>query len=284
MNYKTKLFFIKFIPVHSWRHNLRHKVKDAYNKNMNITEQPVVAEQAPVVEQHVVQPQPDRLDKYQGYKPASNGCEMQQFVDWVNNFSTLVVKNIFEIGANFAQDAEYLALKFGVEPENVYVFEAHPDIYRAITKIHKFNAYNYAVFNKNTELTFNILPITESNTGLSSILTRNDKNTVPITLPAIRMDAFMNEHNISKIDFLKLDVEGCNWEVLDGFGDRLKDINAIHVEAEHQPIYNEGKHFFEDIKELLLANNFEMVYFQRSITQSDSFWIQKKFLKKIIIK
>lgn len=221
-----------------------------------------------------------RLQKYQGYKPASNGCEMRQFVDWIKNWSTLQVKNIFEIGANFAQDAEYLALGFEVPSENVYVFEAHPDIYDVITKIHKFNAYNYAVFNQTREIIFNVLPITEANTGLSSILNLQNRETKPVKVPAIRMDDFMNEHGIQKIDFLKLDVEGCNWEVLDGFGDRLKDVNAVHVEAEHQSNYQEKNHLFDDIRNILIKNGFEMVFFQRYVSQSDSLWIQKKFLKK----
>ena len=223
----------------------------------------------------------ERLEKYKDYKPASNGREMQQFIDWIKGWSTLEVNNIFEIGANFAQDAEYLALGFNIEPQNVYVFEANPQIHEIITKIHNFNAYNYAVFNENKEITFNILPISENNTGLSSILNLNNKETTPVTVQAIRMDDFMNKNNIEKIDFLKLDAEGCNWEVLDGFGDRLKDINCIHVEAEHTHDYDykEKNHLWGDISELLLKNGFALIYFQRFVYQSDSFWIQKKYLK-----
>lgn len=47
----------------------------------------------------------------------------------------------------------------------------------------------------------------------------------------------MNQNNVSRIDFLKLDVEGASWEVLDGFGDRIKDIGALHIEAEHIEAY-----------------------------------------------
>ena len=220
-----------------------------------------------------------RLEKYKGYNPASNGCEMQQFIDWIKEWSTLEVRNIFEIGANFAQDAEYLALGFNIEPHNVYVFEAHPQIYEAITKIHKFNAYNYAVFNEEKEITFNILPITGNNTGLSSILNLNNHETTPVKVQAIHMDNFMNKNNIDKIDFLKLDVEGCNWEVLDGFGNRLKDVNCIQVEAEHLDNYKEKNYKFNDIVDILTKNGFEMIYFQRYVSQSDSLWLQKKYLK-----
>jgi hypothetical protein len=32
---------------------------------------------------------------------------------------------------------------------------------------------------------------------------------------------------------LKIDVEGATYAVLEGFGERIKDINAVHLEAEH---------------------------------------------------
>lgn len=216
--------------------------------------------------------------KYKGYCPASDGHDMQFFIDWINEWSTLNVKNVFEIGANFAQDAEYLAHGFNVNDEDVFVFEAHPELYNSIKRIHNFNAYNYAVFNENKEIIFNILPLNEKNTGLSSILSIKKGNTVPVKVNAIRMDYFMEVNGIEKIDFLKLDVEGVNWEVLDGFGNRLKDVNCIHVESEHTKIFKENNHLFSDIRDILKKNDFELIFFLRNKEQSDSFWIQKKYL------
>ena len=224
------------------------------------------------------------LDKYirGGYLPASSGVDMKQFVDWIKKYSnSLTVKNIFEIGANFAQDADFLSQEFNISPKNVYVFEAHPDLYKAITKLHQFNAYNYAVYNENKEINFNILPISVQNTGLSSILNLTKYDTNSVKVKAVRMDTFMQEHNISNIDFLKLDVEGCNFEVLEGFGDRLSDIKCIHLEAEHALYvdYKEKNYLYTDIKRLLKKNGFELVFFQRYTLQSDSFWVQKQFVR-----
>ena len=92
--------------------------------------------------------------KYIGYRlPAFGG--MKQFAAWIKKYSVLEVKNIFEIGANFAQDADYLRSAFKLSAKDVYVFEAHPDLYSAIKKIHKFNAFNYAVFNEEKDMPFN---------------------------------------------------------------------------------------------------------------------------------
>lgn len=127
---------------------------------------------------------------------------------------------------------------------------------------------------------FHLVPLegNESNTGLSSLLGVANKKTEKIMVHSIRMDKFLSDNNIEKVDFLKLDAEGVNFEVLEGFGNRLKDVNAIHVEAEHTYYYWKNKQF-SDIERILRNNEFEMVYFQRYTSQSDSFWIQKRFLK-----
>jgi FkbM family methyltransferase len=169
----------------------------------------------------------------------------------------------------------------------VYVFEAHPDIYAAIKKIHNFNAYNYAVFDEEGEMKFHVVPLDFKNTGVSSlhesIITAGKKvETKEVLVKSIRMDNFMNQNHIDKVDFLKLDAEGVDFEVLNGFGERLRDVNSIHLEAEHVEEAFGGKaKFFDDISTLLTQNGFVLIYFQRYITQSDSFWIRKEYIKSL---
>jgi FkbM family methyltransferase len=113
------------------------------------------------------------------------------YVEYVKNGTNIKVKNIFEIGANFAQDADFLMEYFDLRSENVYVFEAHPEIFMAIKKIHSFNAYNNAVYNTEKEITFNIFPLDYKDTGWSSIHGEEDPNKMHIKVQAIRMDNFM---------------------------------------------------------------------------------------------
>jgi FkbM family methyltransferase len=225
--------------------------------------------------------------KYRGYKVAGNnfGSSMQPFIDYIRENITLKVDNIFEIGANFGQDAEYLMNAFKISPQNVYVFEAHPEIYKAILKLHKFNAYNYAVFNDERDMIFNICPLNSESSGWSSIYKHKSGDSKEVTVKAIRMDNFMNINKIAKIDFLKLDVEGASYVVLDGFGSRIKDINAIHVEAEHLKLTSLENlvHSYDDISLLLSKNGFELIWLERfnHNRQSDSFWIKKEFIEYV---
>jgi FkbM family methyltransferase len=216
--------------------------------------------------------------KYGKYKPAGGmGDKMQIYVDYVKEGTNIKVENVFEIGANFAQDADYLMEQFDLSPDKIFVFEAHPEIFNAIKKIHNFNAFNVAVFNSNQEIEFNIYPLDYENTGWSSIFWNTGEK---IKVDAIRMDTFMEKNNIKTIDFLKIDVEGATYHVLDGFGERIKDIKCIQLEAEHYN--NEGVIvMYEKISNLLTENNFDLIHFFRNsnMKQSDSFWIKKEYIK-----
>ena len=222
--------------------------------------------------------------KYRGYNPPFGiyGEGMPHFANLIKKHTTLKVRNIFEIGANFGQDADSLMKAFNLTADQIYVFEAHPELYQAIKKIHKFNAYNYAVFNEEKNMTFNIVPMNFHNNGISSIYNLPEAyKTKEVVLKSIRMDNFMREYAIEKIDFLKLDVEGASYEVLEGFGNRLRDVNSMHIEAEHGPSHFHGAtKYFDVIEELLKNNGFEMLYFRRddNSIQSDSFWVQKNIL------
>jgi FkbM family methyltransferase len=213
-------------------------------------------------------------------KSASLPNSMKPFAEWVERYTKIKVNNIFEIGANYGQDAAGLAYLFNVTPKNVYTFEAHPDLFKEIKNMYEFNVYNNAVFDEDKTMIFNIVDInTTDNTGVSSLLSKNhnSEKMKQVSVEAIRMDNFMDKHNIHFVDFLKLDVEGCNWEVLNGFGCRLKDVKIIHIEAEHETVWNNQK-LYKDIELKLQEFDFELVLFQRYYSQSDSLWVQRKYL------
>jgi FkbM family methyltransferase len=216
-----------------------------------------------------------RMEKYCGYKPAGGmGDKLQIYIDIVKNGTNINVKNVFEIGANFAQDADYLMEQFNLTPNDIYVFEAHPEIYGAIKKIHEFNAYNDVVYNEEKEIEFNIHPLTHIDTGWSSIFGKDGKK---IKIGAIRMDKFMSRNNIEGIDFLKIDVEGATFQVLEGFGEKIAKIKCVQLELEHNKWAVVS---YEKTIGILLNTGFELVHFVRNnhMRQSDSFWVKKEYI------
>lgn len=223
-----------------------------------------------------------RLAKYKGYNIASSGDEMFTYVNAIREFHDIEVSSIFEIGANFGQDAEVLAECFGVPEENCWLFEAHPQIAEAAQKLHpKMNVFNLAVADKDGEIKMNLVDIHSKNTGISSM--RNHVlNSVcgggglSKDIPCVRIDSFVAQNNLDSIDFVKIDVEGCTWEVLQGFGEKLALVKCLELEAEHTEAW-EGEVLYPQIAEFLTDKGFDLKLFDRKRTQSDSLWIKKDF-------
>ena len=171
----------------------------------------------------------------------------------------------------------------GIEPNNVYVFEPR-QIISEVRRYYKINAFGYAVSNKNGSAVFHAINLSKfSNSGISSLLRHNyvdEKFYFNVTVELLRMDTFMYKHKIDYIDFVKIDVEGCTYEVLEGFGERLKDVKCIQLEAEHVKVF-ERQRLFDEVSSLLCKNNFMMVCFELiDSKQSDSLWIKKEYLKE----
>lgn len=206
---------------------------------------------------------------------------MRIFAKIIKKFTYIKPQNVFEIGANFAQDSEGLRHYFDLEDKDVWVFEAHPEMCSEIKKLYGFNCINGAVYNQESEMTFNAVDLSQAkNNGLSSLKARDYKTDFmkQIKVKTFRMDDFMRENHISGIDFLKIDVEGANYEVLEGFGEKLQDIKALHIECEHKMSWKDQK-LYADNKKLLQENGFVKVFFQRRKNQSDSFWVKRTYLK-----
>ena len=216
-------------------------------------------------------------------KAVGNGMHMGYYARLLKKHSIIQVKNIFEIGANYGQDAKYLQLFFGVLDKNVYTFEANPSISNAIDEMYSFSNFNYAVSDTAGKVIVHLVPDDNPNSGISTIASYAYAKEWPqVEVPCICMKDFLEEHkDIEEINFLKVDVEGLNFEVLHGFGSKLSIVHAIQIEGDNVPFF-EGHKLFEDIARLLFDNGFELIDYRlhEKNTQSDSFWIHKDFLKK----
>jgi FkbM family methyltransferase len=52
-----------------------------------------------------------------------------------------------------------------------------------------------------------------------------------VTVPTMRLDTFMNAAGIESVDYLKIDAQGLDLEVVKSAGDRLKDVVKVQLEA-----------------------------------------------------
>src|SRR3990167_8533586 len=147
------------------------------------------------------------------------------------------VRVVFDVGARY--DVDYLTIKPEIE---LHAFEPNPEFFLILQERvgKRTNVYlnNYGLGDKKEELPYD--PSTQS-------------FLLPVTnpkLPIKTLDWYVQEHGITRIDFLKIDAEGWDYKVLMGGQEAIK--LCQYIQYEH---WND-RWIFHD----LLNNDFWMRY------------------------
>ncbi|MBW4509247.1 MAG: FkbM family methyltransferase [Scytonematopsis contorta HA4267-MV1] len=136
---------------------------------------------------------------------------------------------VFDVGANIG-DYSILLSKLVRDSGKVYSFEPTSNIFNQLqqrlsqSKCNNVNAFSFAIYSENTQIEFNQFPEEYSawnSLGKPEMLNPNGSGEyVPIVnseiVKAISLDSFCEEHDIKTIDYLKIDVEGAESDVLQG--------------------------------------------------------------------
>ena len=83
-----------------------------------------------------------------------------------------------------------------------------------------------------------------------------------VAMSSISLDSFLASEQAPLPDFLKLDTQGSELEILQGASRAVMHASLIEVEAEFIEMY-EGQPLFKDILEFMTANGFELLYLNR---------------------
>lgn len=124
---------------------------------------------------------------------------------------------IFDVGANIGETALLFAQQ--APQAQIFSFEPHPETYnKALTNI-GLNAFaNIRLFNLGMGAAserLKLYQVTDHNPGMNRILP--GEQTYPFTwVDIVTLDGFCTQHGIVTIDFLKVDVEGFEYSVLEG--------------------------------------------------------------------
>ncbi len=90
-------------------------------------------------------------------------------------------------------------------------------------------------------------------------ISKNVKLVDIFEIDVVKASDYLKKKNIKKINFLKIDTEGYEYEVLLGFDDLISNIEIIMFEHHYDNMIDK-KYTFSDINNLLKKNNFKMVY------------------------
>lgn len=186
--------------------------------------------------------------------------------------------HIFDIGAFNGLDGIVLAVKNS--KMLVHAFEANPEMIKKIKenkikiekfikkKITNYRINNFAVSNTNALLKFNIA----ANPTVSSLkkFSRNIKKTWPgysethckftnqITVKGITLKKYCNENNINRINYLHIDTQGNDLNVLKGLYDLISIVDKGVLEAaiNKQKALYQKSNSVNEVKKFLKKNGY----------------------------
>ena len=198
---------------------------------------------------------------------------MSEFVDLVKSHVS-DINIIFEIGSLDANDSLFFKEQF--PNADVYAIEGLSENYEKYMKnLTTITPINMVI----TDYDGTINYYKKNINGLHGIRNRGNEygNTVLEGVTCKRMDTLCGELGITKIDMVKIDVEGATQEILTGFGELLKTIKIMHIETESYQFF-EGQILHEEVVSYLTDKGFTMVKLSSvDITnngkQHDSVWV-----------
>jgi len=135
------------------------------------------------------------------------------------------------------------------KPKKSYGFEAEPTNYKEAKGWHKknenINVYHYAVTDFTGKTTLYVQPSKKSSHSVKKYNNAHLECEVNCT----RLDDWAVSEKVKKIDFIKTDTQGSDYEVLDGCGDLLDTVKLTLIEVWFmEGSYKETKLFDEVVK------------------------------------
>lgn len=131
---------------------------------------------------------------------------------------------VFDLGGYEGEFAQKMFDKYGC---NIYVFEPVKEYYEIIEDrfkdISKIKAFHFGLSDKDEKSS-----ITLSDNGTSVFLTEGEKEEISLKSTA----NFLNNHNIKKIDLLKINIEGGEFSVLPDLikNNKIHNINNLQIQ------------------------------------------------------
>lgn len=160
-----------------------------------------------------------------------------------------------DVGANAGEYSDLLLARF---PQAIiHAFEPHPRTYEALKQNMKTNVKSHPVALGAENGVFNLYDRGGNDGGIRASLAKEALETVqskPLTAYSVTVstvDDFMKEHSISSIDFIKIDTEGFEMDVLKGAHDALSKGKIGAIQFEFADIHFARRQFLADFQAVL---------------------------------
>ena len=156
-----------------------------------------------------------------------------------------------DVGCGSSDSISYFWKKSGQRPKATYGFEAEPVNYEGAVKWHKnspdVKIFSYAVTDETGYTTLHIKPSKSSSNSIKNFKSKHEE----IEVKCIRLDDWAKSKKIKKIDFLKTDTQGSDYEVLVGAGNLLDTVQIASIEIWFSEGAYQGTRLFDDVVKLM---------------------------------
>jgi FkbM family methyltransferase len=192
--------------------------------------------------------------------------------------------NIVEVGAFNGDDTHIYSQ---IKNSKVWCFEPVPELYEYLTYRFKENknvfVINKAISDFDGKAKFNIAnkPDSFASSSLYKLSQFGIENTPirfveEIEVDVVRMDTFIKEYNIDKIDYFHCDAQGNDLKVLKSFGSKISIIEQGQVEVDYKGSIYDSDNSIDLVIDYLKDNNFRIT----NINQQRKLDTDIKFIKK----
>ena len=188
---------------------------------------------------------------------------------------------LFDIGAHHGESIKLFLSNFKIK--NIYSFEASNENFKILQKNtkklqKKFNEVNISIENfavgdeekvvkmkqmsESSSSTINSYNVKSKYFKKKSLFLFSSKNQnffSEINVKQVSLSNYINEKNIKKIDFIKIDTEGYEYYVLKGLQNQFQKTKLILFEHHYDNMLIKN-YKFTDIHNFLLENNFKQIY------------------------
>ncbi len=155
---------------------------------------------------------------------------------------------VVEVGANVGE----FTLMASRNASKVYSFEPDPNCFFCLNEntreMEHVEVIPQAASNMNSNQVFYV-----SSEDADSSLIQPKIYSNKIEISTVRLDSWMESKGLSGIDFLKIEAEGAEMEVLEGMGNEIKNVKKVSVDGGPERY---GKPTSNDVDQFLQLNGF----------------------------
>jgi FkbM family methyltransferase len=166
---------------------------------------------------------------------------------------------VVDVGAGVGEELMIFSKSVG-EKGKVFAIEAHPKTFRALQyNLQKNNLKNVILLNVAISDVPGKLFIEDTADSLSNSVSKV-VNENGFTIDAITIEQLVEQYDIDRINFIKVNIEGAEQLLIKGIGKAIDKIDKMAISAHDFRYKNEGNEFFKTkaiILDFLQSNNFD---------------------------